>query len=162
MVIWIIGLSGSGKTFYAKNLAKRFKKKCIVVDGDQVRKYITKDLGYSKKDRKKNSLLISKLCKFLEFKGFIVICSILSIFKSHQKNNRKIFDEYLQIYLKADRLNLIKKSKNKVYNKNKKVVGKDIKFLTPYKNDLIIKNNYDENYKKNINKIYKLIKKNAV
>lgn len=158
MVIWIIGLSGSGKTFYAKHLAKKFKKKCIFLDGDDVRKYITKNLGYSIKDRKKNSLLISNLCRFLESKGFIVICSILSIFRSHQKNNRKLFNKYIQIYLKADHSDLIKKSKKKVYNLTKQVVGKDIKFLTPYKSDLIIKNNYDKNYKKNIIKIYKLIK----
>ena len=158
MVIWILGKSGSGKTFYSKKLSKRFKKNCIIVDGDEVRKYLTAELGYSKKDREKNSLLISNLCKYLEFKGYLVICAILSIFKKHQKNNRKLFDKYLQIYLKADHSKLIKKSKNKVYNKKTNVVGKDIKFLTPYKSDLIIENNYDKNYKSNIDLIYKMIK----
>ena len=40
MVIWIIGLSGSGKTYLAKNLFKKFKGKKIIVDGDMVRKHI--------------------------------------------------------------------------------------------------------------------------
>ena len=88
MVIWIIGLSGSGKSFLAnkiyKNLNKK-RKKVISIDGDEIRKYITYDLKYSIKDRRKNSKLISDFCKLLEKKGYIVICSILSIFKDHQK-----------------------------------------------------------------------------
>ena len=82
MVIWLIGLSGSGKSFYAETLSKKIKNS-IVVDGDDVRKFITPDLGYSLTDRKKNSKIISDLCNFLEKKGFIVICPILSIFKEH-------------------------------------------------------------------------------
>ena len=99
MVIWLIGISGSGKSFYSKkiyNLIKK-RKKTILIDGDEVRKYITYNLKYSKKDREKNSLIISDICKFLEIKGYIVICSILSIFKKHQKRNRKLFQKYLQI-----------------------------------------------------------------
>ena len=87
MVIWIIGLSGSGKTYLAKNLFKNMREKKIMVDGDMVRKYITYKLKYSIKDREKNSQLISDLCKFLEKQGFLVICSILSIFTEHQKIN---------------------------------------------------------------------------
>ena len=49
MVIWIIGLSGSGKTYLAKKLIKKIKGKKILIDGDVVRKYITYDLRYSKK-----------------------------------------------------------------------------------------------------------------
>ena len=82
MVIWLIGISGSGKSFYSKkiyNLIKK-RKKTILIDGDEVRRYITYNLKYSKKDREKNSLIISDICKFLEIKGYIVICSILSIF----------------------------------------------------------------------------------
>ena len=57
MVIWIIGLSGSGKSFYAKQIKKKISNS-IIVDGDEVRKYITTKLGYSSKDRKENSLMI--------------------------------------------------------------------------------------------------------
>ena len=94
MVVWLIGLSGSGKSFFAKKFVselKKKKKKVIWIDGDNVRKFITFDLGYSLNDRKKNSFLISNLCNFLEKKNYIVICSILSIFKEHQKRNRKIY-----------------------------------------------------------------------
>ena len=85
MVIWIIGLSGSGKTFLSKKIFKKLNGKKILVDGDVVRKYLTYDLSYTKKDREKNSQFISDLCKFLEIQGFTVVCSILSIFRKHQK-----------------------------------------------------------------------------
>ena len=87
MVIWIIGLSGSGKTFLAKKLESILKKKTkiIIVDGDEVREKITYKFGYDIQGRKKNSRLISDLCNYLEFKGYCVICPILSIFRSHQK-----------------------------------------------------------------------------
>ena len=98
MVIWIIGLSGSGKSYLAKKIFSRIKRKKILIDGDDVRKYITYKLKYDKKDRLKNSILISDLCKFLENKGFVVICSILSIFPQHQKNNRKKFKNIFRFF----------------------------------------------------------------
>ena len=141
MVIWVIGLSGSGKTFLAKEIFKKLRGKKIIVDGDTVRKYITYDLNYSKSDRKKNSQLISDLCRFLELQGFIVVCSILSIFRQHQKNNRSKFDQYFQIFIDAEISKLIKRNNKNVYSK-KNVVGAKIKFPSPYKNDMVIKNNY--------------------
>ena len=159
MVIWIIGLSGSGKTFLAKKLFKDLTnkgKKCFLVDGDVVRKYISYDLGYSLKDRKKNSIIISDLCKFIESNGFIVICSVLSIFPKHQKNNRKKFNKYLQIYIKSNLLKLIKVNSKKIYSK-KNVVGKNIQFPDPYKSHFILNrsdvNKYKVLYKKILNKI---------
>ncbi len=141
MVIWIIGLSGSGKSYLAKSLFKNIKGKKIIVDGDVVRKYITYDLKYSKNDRRKNSKLISDLCKFLEFQGFIVICSILSIFRQHQKLNRKKFNEYFQIFINTNISKLKKRNIKKIYSQED-VVGKNLKFPKPYKNDLIIQNRF--------------------
>ena len=129
MVVWVIGISGSGKSFFAKKILNKIKGKKIHVDGDEVRKYLTYKLGYIKSDRKKNALLISDLCNLLEKKGFIVVCSILSIFKEHQKRNRKIFNKYMQIYLKANIKKVIEKNNKNIYSK-KDVVGKQIKFGT--------------------------------
>ncbi len=158
MVIWIIGLSGSGKTFFSKKIYEKIKNKnkTILIDGDEVRKYITYDLKHSLKDRKKNSLIISNLCKFLEMKGFLVICSILSIFIDHQKRNRKLYKNYFQIYIKS-KLDILKKRNNKKIYSKRNVVGKDIKFPEPFKSDLIIENNYDKSYKKELTKIIKKI-----
>ena len=51
MVIWIIGISGSGKSYLSKKIYANVKGKKILVDGDIVRKYITYNLKYTKIDR---------------------------------------------------------------------------------------------------------------
>ena len=142
MVVWIIGYSGSGKTYLASRLLKKIKGKKIHIDGDDVRKFLTYDLKYSLSDRKKNSQFISDLCRFLESKNYFVVCSILSIFREHQINNRLKFDKYFQIYLQSDFKDIKKRNNKKVYSKNKQVVGVDIKFPKPIRNDLIIKNKF--------------------
>ncbi len=159
MVIWIIGKSGVGKTFYAKKLYKKLlklDKRSIWIDGDEFRQFISYDLKYSIKDRKTNSKRIQDFCKYLEFKKYLVICSILSIFKKDQKVNRKIFKNYKQIYIKADQKTLIKRNNKKIYTKKKNVVGKDIDFPEPYRSDLIIENNFQK-YKKNLKEILNLV-----
>jgi len=144
MVIWIIGKSGSGKSFFAKKIAKILNKKKNVfwLDGDEFRKYISYDIGYSIKDRKINSKRVQDFCKFLETKNYYVICSILSIFPEHQKKNKKIFKKYKQIYLKVENKILEKRNNKKVYSKKKNIVGVDINFNKPYKSDLIIENDF--------------------
>ena len=156
MVIWIIGLSGSGKTYLAKEIFKKYKGKKILIDGDIVRKYITYNLKYTKADRKKNSLLISDLCKFLEIQGFTVVCSILSIFRNHQKLNRIKFNDYFQIFLNT-KISQLKKRNNKNIYSHSNVVGKKINFPFPYKNDLIIQNNFVPYTNAKINRIIKKI-----
>tara|TARA_B100001057_G_scaffold501298_1_gene623468 strand:+ start:9172 stop:9669 length:498 start_codon:yes stop_codon:yes gene_type:complete len=162
MVIWIIGRSSSGKTFIGKRLFKILskKRKCFLVDGDNVRTYLNDDLGYTLKDRKENSLRIQKLCKYLEKNDYLVICCIQSIFKDHQKKNRKFFNNYYQIYLRVENEKIYqKKFKLKKYKKN--VVGKDITFPQPFKNDLVVKNNYKNHTRilKDILKGLKSVKK---
>ena len=142
MVVWIIGYSGSGKTYLASRLLKKIKGKKIHIDGDDVRKFLTYDLKYSLSDRKKNSKFISDLCKFLESKNYYVVCSILSIFREHQIDNRLKLKKYFQIYLQSDFKHIKKRNNKKIYSKSKQVVGVDIKFPKPIRNDLIIKNKF--------------------
>ena len=158
MVIWIIGLSGSGKTYLAKKILKalgNYKK--VHVDGDEVRKYLTYNLGYSYEDRKKNSIFMSDLCKFLEEQNFIVVCSTLSNYPDHQRKNRKKYKKYFQIYIKSELNNLSERNKKNIYSK-RNVVGKDIKFIKPVRNDFIIKNNFKPFQKIIIDKIISKIK----
>lgn len=158
MVIYIIGLSGSGKTYLAKRILKDLGNlRKIHIDGDEVRKYLTYNLGYSYKDRRKNSIFTSDLCKFLEEQNFIVVCSTLSNYRDHQKENRKKYKNYLQIYIESELKNLSKRNKKNIYSK-KNVVGKDIKFVKPVKNDFIIKNNFKPFQNNLINKIISKIK----
>ena len=157
MVILITGKSGVGKSYLASKLQKKIKNS-IIVDGDEVRKHFYSSLGYNLKDRKKNQIFIHKLCKYLEDKGNIVICATISLFIEHQKKNRKVFNDYIQIYLKSKTENLKLKSLKKVYDLKKNVVGKDIPFPRPYKNDFVFYNYYDNSIDDYIKKILKKIK----
>jgi adenylylsulfate kinase-like enzyme len=162
MVIWFIGKSGCGKSFFSKKLffflKNKYKSKFFfLLDGDEFRKYISSDLGYSKLDRKKNSLRLINFCRYLDSQDVNCVCSILSIFPNHQKKNRVFFKKYLQIYIKADSQLLKKRNNKKIYSK-KYVVGKDILFPKPYKSDLTIENSF-ENYRSNFLKIKNLILK---
>ena len=158
MVVWIIGKSGSGKSFISKKIFNSLKQKNkILIDGDQIRDiFYENKLGFNKNDRKKNALFIIKLCKFLEKNNLIVICAIQSIFPELQKKNRKYFKKYLQIYMKVNSEVLIKRNNKNIYNK-KNVVGLDIKFPKPYKSDMVIENNFKSKLTREINKILKII-----
>lgn len=158
MVVWIIGKSGSGKSFFAKRIAKILNKKKNVfwLDGDEFRKYISYDIGYSIKDRKINSKRIQKFCKFLETKNYFVICSILSVFPDHQKENKKIFKQYKQIYLKVENKILKERNNKKIYSMKKNIVGVDIDFNKPYKSNLTIENDF-KNANQKINTILKTL-----
>ena len=161
MVVWIIGKSGSGKSFFAKKIAKILNKKKNVfwLDGDEFRKYISYDIGYSIKDRKINSKRIQNFCKFLETKNYFVICSILSVFPDHQKENKKIFKQYKQIYLKVENKILKERNNKKIYSKKKNIVGVDIDFNKPYKSNLTIENDF-RNANQKINTILKTLNEN--
>lgn len=159
MVIWIIGKSGSGKTFFAKKIYSLLNKRnnCFLIDGDEIRKYLNYDLSYSLKDRKINSKRIQDLCLYLEKKNYLVICAIQSIFKKHQSENRRKFKKYKQIYLKVDEI-IFKKRKFKLSRYKKNVVGKDIVFPKPVNSDLEVSNDF-KNSKLKVKNIINFLKK---
>ena len=68
MVIWIIGLSGAGKTTLAKEVVAKIgssKTNVVLIDGDMIREVFGNDLGHTLEDRRQNGERICRLCKFL-------------------------------------------------------------------------------------------------
>ena len=149
MVVWIIGLSGSGKTTIAELMHNEFLKKnlsTVLIDGDQIRELFSNDLGYSKEDRLKNAGRIKSLCKLLDNNKINVICAILSISEKDRQWCRKNLSAYKEIYIDASIHDISIRGYRDLYNnydkgKVKNVVGKDIKFETPKSSNYIIKNN---------------------
>ena len=94
MVIWITGLSASGKTTLAIAIKKKFpKKNFILVDGDMVRE-VFDDLGYEEKDRFKQITRMQNIAYFLNKQGFNVIVAALFSHPKLLSKNRKIFSKY--------------------------------------------------------------------
>lgn len=171
MVIWITGLSASGKTTLAKYYKKYMRKKnykFILVDGDNVRDIFLNDLDFDEKARFKQITRMQEIAKFLDKQNCNVLVAALYSHPKLLTKNRKLFKDYFEIYLKANIEFLKKREIKKIYQqamnkKIKNVVGIDIKWHEPKKSNLIFeqKNNLKLktmcnliNNKININKLY--------
>jgi cytidine diphosphoramidate kinase len=151
MVIWIIGMSASGKTTIGKQLYEKVSesnKKWIFLDGDTFRNILGEDLGHSVQDRKKNAYRISRFCEFLNSYGINVVACVLSIFHDNQQYNKDNIEYYKEIYIDVDFDNLVKRDNKDLYKQAldgeiKNVVGVDIDFKPPFSPDLVIDNNKD-------------------
>ena len=138
MVIWILGLSGAGKSFLSTKLQKELSDdfgNFLILDGDVIRKVFDNDLGFSIKDRNINASRISKLVLFLSQNKVNVIVSVLSLFPDWLEWNRKNIKEYYEIFIDVPISTLKARNNKNVYFKegdqNKNVVGVDIKFIQP-------------------------------
>jgi adenylylsulfate kinase len=160
MVIWITGLSGSGKSFLSTKIKKKINQNFIIIDGDVIRNIFNNDLGHTRKDRKINAMRISKLVEFLSNNGLNIIVPVLSIFPEWLKWNRKNIKNYFEIFINVSLDDLIKRNSKKIYKKNKKlnknIVGLDIKFPIPKNPDLVLQNSFNQ---KSLNENIKIIEK---
>lgn len=165
MVIWLIGLSGAGKTTLANKLVHDTNRKgikTILIDGDIIREVFDNDLGYSEADRLKNANRICKLCKFLDDQGINVVCAILSIFPETRDWNRSNINNYYEVFIDTPINTLIQRDSKGIYKKYndgiiKNVAGMDLEFSTPKNSDLVIKNSGSKaellNYSKHLVKV---------
>lgn len=149
MVLWITGLSASGKTTVARaflEISKDSGVQKILLDGDSVRELFGGDLGYDENSRIKHIQRVQRLAKFLTGQGIDLVVAALYSNREILAENRKLFDKYFEVYLKAD-IEFLKLRENKsLYSKAqsneiKDVVGVDIKWQEPTTPDLIIDTN---------------------
>jgi len=125
-IIWITGISGTGKTTLAKYYLK-FLKNFIWIDGDQFRKLFNNDLGYTLHDRNKNAERLINFSKFLFEQNNSIIISANLTSKKYKKIIKKKFKNITHINIDVDFNKLKNRDKKSIYKKNKNVVGKDIK-----------------------------------
>lgn len=159
IVLWITGISGSGKTVISKLIFNKFAKKygrTIIFQGDELRK-IFQFKDYSKQGRINNGLIYSDLLKKLSDQGINVIISVIGMFEKIRNKNRKILKNYIEIYIQCKVSKILKKTGKKHYKVKKNVVGIDIKPEFPKKPDIKITNNFKETPKKLADKIFKKI-----
>ena len=113
MVIWVIGLSGSGKTTFANefcSILNNNNAKFVKIDGDVIRDIFQNDLGHNYKDRRKNANRIMRLCHFLDQNGINVICSILSVSEEDRVWNRENISNYFEIFIDVKNINISAKT----------------------------------------------------
>lgn len=152
MVVWIIGLSGAGKTTLATEVVKQARKKqnnVILLDGDMVRDVFGNDLGHSMQDRLMNAQRICQLGKLLDDQGIHAVCAILSIFPETRQWNRENLNSYYEVFIDTPMSDLTKRDSKGIYNKYNKgeiqnVAGLDIDFPRPENAELIIDNTHSK------------------
>jgi adenylyl-sulfate kinase len=101
---WLTGLSGSGKTTLANELYRKFgeiNERCTVLDGDNIRSGLCRDLGFAKIDRSENIRRVAEVARLMNDAGVIVIVALISPFRKDRDNARMIIgqNKFIEIYL---------------------------------------------------------------
>ena len=95
-ILWFTGLSGAGKSTLAHALEEKlhdYGTRTYVLDGDNVRKGLCKDLGFSEQDRIENIRRIGEMSKIMMDAGLIVMTAFISPFRKDRRIVRELVDE---------------------------------------------------------------------
>ncbi len=103
-LLWFTGLSGSGKSTIANALDVALHTRgyhTFLLDGDNVRHGLCKDLGFSDDDREENIRRVGEVCKLFADAGLIVMSAFISPFTSDRRLVRKLFPagEFIEVYM---------------------------------------------------------------
>jgi len=119
-VVWLTGLPGSGKTTIAKLLIQTLKEagiKAELFDGDEVRKQLSPDLGFTKKERELHARRIVYLSKIITRNGIVSIVSLISPYREFREFARKDIVDFVEVYVKASLEACIKRDPKGLYKK---------------------------------------------
>jgi len=96
------GLPGSGKTTIALDVEERLKamgKNVEILDGDEVRKGLSSDLGFSKEDRQQHAKRVTFVAKVLTRNDVIVLVGLISPFKAFRQYARDEIGDFLEVFV---------------------------------------------------------------
>lgn len=148
MIVWIVGLSGAGKTTLANeviSVVRSFQNNVVLIDGDMVREVFGNDLGHTMEDRHTNARRVCQLGKLLDDQGIHVVCAILSLFPETREWNRTHLKSYYEVFIDTPIQDLVQRDSKGIYHRFingeiRDVAGFDIEFPRPNNADLIIDN----------------------
>jgi bifunctional enzyme CysN/CysC len=103
-VLWLTGLSGAGKSTIANAIEKRLarmNRHTFILDGDNVRQGLSKDLGFTEADRIENIRRVGEVAKLLTDAGLIVITAFISPFRAERERVRQLMQpgEFFEIHI---------------------------------------------------------------
>ena len=147
-VIWVTGLSGSGKSTICNSLEKLLNSKKIntfTLDGDNVRNGLNKDLSFSNEDRSENIRRVAEVSKILMNAGNVVLASFITPFQKDRDLVKDIIGEnnYIEVFLNTSLKTCIERDPKGLYQKSKSgliknMTGIDSKYEIPESFDIEI------------------------
>jgi bifunctional enzyme CysN/CysC len=147
-VVWFTGLSGSGKSTIANILEQKLHtigKRTYLLDGDNVRHGLNKDLGFTDTDRVENIRRVAEVSKLMVDAGLITLVSFISPFKSERQMARNLLssDEFFEIYVNTSLEECEKRDPKGLYKKAragelKNFTGIDSSYEEPENPDLVL------------------------
>ena len=147
-IIWLTGLSGAGKSTLANVLERtllRMGHHSYLLDGDNVRQGLNKDLGFSAQDRVENIRRIGEVAKLFADAGQIIITAFISPYKADREMVRQLVDtgEFVEIYVKAALATCERRDPKGLYAKAragliKEFTGIDAPYEAPDNPELVI------------------------
>ena len=149
-VIWMVGLSGSGKSTLAKALETELYLQgyyTMLLDGDNLRAGINKNLGFSEEERVENIRRAAEVSKLFANNGTITICSLISPTQAIREMAREIIgNKYVEVYIDCPLEVCEKRDVKGLYKKARKGLIKDFTgidsvFEEPEQADLVINTN---------------------
>ena len=102
--IWFTGLPGSGKSTLASLLQDQFNHIGVaseILDGDEIRSRLTKDLGYTRVDREENIRRISYVAKLINRVGGIAITAAISPYRTSRQHARREIEKFIEVYVQC-------------------------------------------------------------
>ncbi|MDE2713823.1 MAG: adenylyl-sulfate kinase, partial [Verrucomicrobiota bacterium] len=149
-VLWITGLSGSGKSTIATAAAEQLRahgERPVVLDGDAVRAAIADSkTGHDVTSRLANAYRISRLAQLLAEQGQTVIVPTMSLFHEIHEWNRAHLPNYFETWVDVDWAELCQRDARGLYSRAargevKNVAGFDLEYDRPAQPDLVLNNN---------------------
>jgi adenylylsulfate kinase len=165
-VLWFTGLSGSGKSTIANEVEYELNKlgyHTYLLDGDNIRHGLNKDLGFSEKDRSENIRRISEVVKLFVDAGIITLSAFISPFIKDREQAREIIgNDFIEIFVDTPLEVCIKRDPKGLYKKAlkgeiKNFTGIDSPYEKPINPDIYI-NTSKENIKISVQKIINYLK----
>lgn len=168
--LWYTGLSGSGKSTIAIEVEKLLFEKGLrtyVLDGDNIRHGLNKDLGFSPEDRTENIRRIGEVSKLFVDAGFIVMTAFISPYRSDRRQVRDLMlkGEFVEIYIKCDLEVCEQRDPKGLYKRArageiKEFTGIDAPYEEPENPELVINTSEITDVRTNANRVYEFLQKN--
>lgn len=125
MLLWFTGLSGSGKSTIANVVEQRLHSqgiKTYVLDGDNIRNGINRNLTFSPEDREENNRRVGEVAKLMVDAGLVVLAAFVSPYKKGRDNIRKMLNDanFVEIFVNASLEECQKRDVKGLYEKARK------------------------------------------